>query len=137
MSANRPLPRWADIALLPLLNLVLAFVVSGLVVLMIGQNPLTAMWAILTGACDAGRYGVAALMLLLLLGVFLGMGAKALKVVQGRPSWEARQSAHRDTWMNASPIVVLLLLALGAGIALPPPATALLHEAARLLEGVP
>jgi len=100
-------------------------------------GPFVSEWAILAGACDAGRYGVAALMLLLLLGVFLGMGATALKVVQGRPSWEARQSAHRDTWMNASPIVVLLLLALGAGIALPPPATALLHEAARLLEGVP
>jgi general nucleoside transport system permease protein len=54
MSALRPLPRWADIALLPLLNLTLAFVVSGLVVLMIGQNPLVAMWAIVTGAFGSG-----------------------------------------------------------------------------------
>ena len=38
----RPLPRWADIALLPVLNLVLAFVVAGLVVLAIGQNPFVA-----------------------------------------------------------------------------------------------
>jgi ABC-type uncharacterized transport system permease subunit len=50
MSAVRPLPRWADIALLPLLNLALAFVVSGLVVLMIGQNPVDAMFAIVDGA---------------------------------------------------------------------------------------
>jgi general nucleoside transport system permease protein len=54
MSANRPLPRWADIALLPLLNLLLAFIVSGLVVLMIGQNPFVAMWAIVTGAFGNG-----------------------------------------------------------------------------------
>jgi simple sugar transport system permease protein len=54
MSALRPLPRWADIALLPLLNLLLAFAVSGLVVLMIGQNPLLAMWAIVTGAFGNG-----------------------------------------------------------------------------------
>lgn len=50
MSSLRPLPRWADIVLLPVLNLVLALAVSGLVVLMIGQNPLEAIWTIITGA---------------------------------------------------------------------------------------
>lgn len=50
MSAMRPLPRWADIALLPLLNLTLALAVSGLVVLMIGQDPLQAIWTIINGA---------------------------------------------------------------------------------------
>jgi ABC-type uncharacterized transport system permease subunit len=54
MSAARPLPKWADVALLPLLNLALAFVVSGLVVLMIGQNPVDAMAAIVTGAFGNG-----------------------------------------------------------------------------------
>ena len=54
MSVRRPLPRWADVTLLPLLNLVLAFVVSGLVVLFIGQNPLAAIWAIVTGAFGNG-----------------------------------------------------------------------------------
>ena len=54
MSAIRPLPRWADIALLPLLNLLLAFVVAGLVVLAIGQDPLAAMGAIVTGAFGNG-----------------------------------------------------------------------------------
>ncbi|ODT83222.1 MAG: sugar ABC transporter permease [Pelagibacterium sp. SCN 64-44] len=54
MSALRPLPRWADVTLLPLLNLALAIFVSGLVVLMIGQNPLTAIWAIVTGAFGNG-----------------------------------------------------------------------------------
>src|SRR5690606_11959082 len=50
MSAARPLPRWADIVLLPVLNLVLALFVSGLVVLMIGHNPLEAIWTIINGA---------------------------------------------------------------------------------------
>lgn len=50
MSALHPLPRWADVALLPLLNLVLALFVSGLVVLFIGHNPLQAIGTILTGA---------------------------------------------------------------------------------------
>jgi len=54
MSALRPLPRWADVVLLPLLNLLLAFIVSGLVVLGIGHNPFTAIWAIVTGAFGNG-----------------------------------------------------------------------------------
>lgn len=54
MSALRPLPRWADVALLPVLNLLLAILVSGLVVLMIGQNPFVAIWAIITGAFGNG-----------------------------------------------------------------------------------
>ncbi len=54
MSALRPLPRWADIALLPVLNLVLAFIVSGIVLLLIGQNPFVALWAIVTGAFGNG-----------------------------------------------------------------------------------
>ena len=54
MSALRPLPRWADILLLPLINLTLAFVVSGLVVLAIGQNPLAALEAIVGGAFGNG-----------------------------------------------------------------------------------
>jgi ABC-type uncharacterized transport system permease subunit len=54
MSALRPLPRWADIILLPLINLLLAFVVSGLVVLAIGQDPLAALNAIVTGAFGNG-----------------------------------------------------------------------------------
>ncbi|HLV85001.1 ABC transporter permease [Devosia alba] len=54
MSALKPLPRWADVALLPLLNLSLAILVSGLVVLMIGQNPFMAIWAVITGAFGSG-----------------------------------------------------------------------------------
>lgn len=54
MSVLRPLPRWADIILLPLINLTLAFVVSGLVVFAIGQDPLAAIQAIITGAFGNG-----------------------------------------------------------------------------------
>jgi simple sugar transport system permease protein len=50
----KPLPRWADVILLPLLNLLLAFAISGLVVLAIGQDPLAALNAITTGAFGNG-----------------------------------------------------------------------------------
>ncbi len=55
MSARRPLPRWADIALLPAINLAMAFLISGLVVLMIGENPLRAVQIIIYGAFGYGN----------------------------------------------------------------------------------
>jgi ABC-type uncharacterized transport system permease subunit len=51
---RKPLPRWADVILLPALNLILAFGISGLVVLMIGENPLEAYRAIFLGAFGSG-----------------------------------------------------------------------------------
>ena len=45
-----PLPRWMELGLLPVLNLVLALVVSGLVVVAIGENPFEALSALVNGA---------------------------------------------------------------------------------------
>ncbi|MCY3879574.1 MAG: ABC transporter permease [Rhodobacteraceae bacterium] len=47
---NSQMPKWADVALIPLLNLLLAFLVSGLVVLWIGENPLHALVIIIKGS---------------------------------------------------------------------------------------
>lgn len=44
------LPRWADLILIPALNLALAFLVAGLVVLFIGENPVRAMQLLLEGS---------------------------------------------------------------------------------------
>ncbi|MBV1703984.1 MAG: ABC transporter permease [Hyphomicrobiales bacterium] len=50
MSVAARLPRWADVALLPAVTVASAFVVAGLVVLAIGQNPLEATRILLVGA---------------------------------------------------------------------------------------
>ncbi|HEY4199271.1 MAG TPA: ABC transporter permease [Devosiaceae bacterium] len=55
MSARRPLPRWADVALLPALNLLLALIISGIVVLIIGQNPFDALRIMVVGAFGYGE----------------------------------------------------------------------------------
>ncbi len=44
------LPRWADVALIPALNLFLALFVSGLVILYVGENPFEAMGILVVGA---------------------------------------------------------------------------------------
>ena len=50
MSSAPPLPRWADVGLLPIINLVIAFFVSGLVVLAVGEDPLRAIGVMVRGA---------------------------------------------------------------------------------------
>jgi simple sugar transport system permease protein len=49
------LPRWVEFGLLPLINVVVAFLVSGLVVLFIGESPLTAVRYLITGALGSGE----------------------------------------------------------------------------------
>ena len=56
MSGARPdLPRWADIGLIPLVNVLLAFIVAGLVVVVIGESPLEAVQVMLSGALGSGE----------------------------------------------------------------------------------
>ncbi len=50
------LPRWADIVLIPAINLVLALVVSGVVVTFIGQDPFEALRIMVNGAVGS-TYG--------------------------------------------------------------------------------
>jgi simple sugar transport system permease protein len=51
MSAARaPLPRWADIVLIPIVNIAMALFVSGLIILAIGENPIEAVGIMLKGA---------------------------------------------------------------------------------------
>ena len=51
MSAPlKPLPVWADVALIPLINVSAAFLISGLVVLAIGENPAEAVKILIGGA---------------------------------------------------------------------------------------
>lgn len=54
---NPALPRWVDLALIPLLNLALAFFVAGLVVLFIGENPVEAMKLLIVGSLGSS-YGI-------------------------------------------------------------------------------
>ena len=44
------LPAWADYGLIPLVNVTAAFLVSGLVVLFIGENPIEAVKLLVWGA---------------------------------------------------------------------------------------
>ena len=49
-SGVRRLPPWVDYGLLPLLNLTVAFLIAGLVVVALGENPLEASGYLIRGA---------------------------------------------------------------------------------------
>ena len=48
------LPAWADYGLIPLINLIVAFLVSGLVVMLAGENPIEAAGILVSGAFGSG-----------------------------------------------------------------------------------
>ena len=48
------LPKWVDFGLLPLINLVVAFLIAGLVVVFVGENPFRAAYLLVTGAFGSG-----------------------------------------------------------------------------------
>lgn len=43
------LPRWADVALIPLINLIIAFAISAVIIFAIGENPWMALWTMIDG----------------------------------------------------------------------------------------
>src|SRR4051795_5923543 len=43
-------PRWADVALIPLINLAVALLIAGCVVVIIGENPIEALGILMRGA---------------------------------------------------------------------------------------
>jgi simple sugar transport system permease protein len=49
------LPAWADYGLIPLINLAVAFIVAGFVVLLVGENPLRAAAILVEGAFGRGQ----------------------------------------------------------------------------------
>ncbi|MBO9628705.1 MAG: ABC transporter permease [Shinella sp.] len=50
------LPAWAEYGLIPLVNLAVAFLISGLVVLIVGESPLEAAYHMVNGAFGRGEY---------------------------------------------------------------------------------
>ena len=55
MAARGELPAWVNLGLLPLLNLTAAFLVSGLIVLALGENPIEAVRLLVFGAFGYGE----------------------------------------------------------------------------------
>ena len=95
--------------------------------------PFVSEFTILNAAFGQGRYVVGGLMLLLLLVVFMGMGATVLAVVQGRPSAKAKGTPFRDRPLTILPPVALMAIVVVLGLYVPGPLHAMISEAVRFL----
>jgi hydrogenase-4 component F len=100
-------------------------------------GPFISEFSILNGAFDAGRFVTAGLFLVLLLVVFIGMGATVLRVVQGRVPIEAADTPFRDSLLTGAPAVIFMALVLLLGLYIPAPLTNLLNNAVNFLEARP
>ena len=100
-------------------------------------GPFLSEFTILRATVAAGRYGVAALLLVLLFVVFVGMGSTVLAVVQGEPRSDLPDTGFRDSLGTVLPIVTLLALVLLLGVYVPPALDRSLQEAARFVEARP
>jgi len=98
-------------------------------------GPFMSELTILQAALSQGRVWVAAVFLLLLLLVFVGMGLTVLHVVQGEPPAEEPAHRFRDSLRTTLPIALMLGVSLLLGLYLPPPVRALLEQAAAYVEG--
>ncbi len=97
-------------------------------------GPFVSEFTILNGALDARRYIVAAVFLVLLMVIFVGMGRTVLTMVQGRPPAAARRTAYRDGFFTVAPVLVSLAIVLLLGIHVPSPLRSLLEAATKFLE---
>jgi len=97
-------------------------------------GPFLSEFTILNAAISGGRYVIAALFLLMLAVVFIGMGATVLTVVQGKPSESASATSFRDGFSTAAPGVILLAFVLVLGVYIPRPVDALIRNAALAFE---
>jgi hydrogenase-4 component F len=105
-------------------------------------GPFFSEFTILRAAFAGGRFVVAALFLLMLIIVFMGMGSTVLAVVQGEPPDDRRpdksvDETFHDSFQTVAPAIGFLALVLMLGLYLPPPLSALLHDAAAFVEGQP
>ncbi|HCM26960.1 MAG TPA: hydrogenase [Treponema sp.] len=95
-------------------------------------GPFVSEFAIVTGAFASGNFLTAALFLVFLLVVFIGMGKTTLRVVQGDMPEGAER--FRDTALTLLPIFAFMALVLMLGLHIPAPLRALIEDAVRFLE---
>ena len=67
---NLALPKWVDYGLMPLINVAVAFLIAGLVVLFVGESPVEAAYLMVRGAFGNG-YNLGFKLILIRLTLFV------------------------------------------------------------------
>ena len=98
-------------------------------------GPFMSEFTIVRAAIFNGQYAVAGLFLLMLVVVFVGMGATVLPLVQGEAT-PSRPDAllTRETFFNVAPPLAFMSLVLLLGLYIPPFVSSLLKDAVATIE---
>ncbi len=95
--------------------------------------PFVSEFTIVNAAFGQHRYIVGGLMLILLLVIFMGMGATVLAVVQGTPSAKAMKTPFHDRSLTIVPPIALMTLVVILGLYVPGPLRGMVDDAVRYL----
>jgi hydrogenase-4 component F len=98
-------------------------------------GPFISEFTILSGAMAARSFVVAALFVVFLAIIFIGMGSTVLAVVQGPVSPAGATTDFRDSFWRTAPMLVALAMVLIMGIWIPGAVYDLVLGAAKTLEG--
>jgi hydrogenase-4 component F len=98
-------------------------------------GPFLSEFTILRGALDQGRFGIAAVYLVLLVLVFVGMATVILRMAQGSPRGTTPRPKQNEAWLSILPPVGLAAAVLVLGVYIPAPLNRVLHLAASALGG--
>jgi hydrogenase-4 component F len=98
-------------------------------------GPFVSEFTIVRATFAAGQPVTAALFLVLLAVVFIGMGVTVLAVVQGEPPPDLPSTPYRDRFATVAPVALALGVVLLLGLFIPPPLDAVLRDAVAQLEG--
>jgi hydrogenase-4 component F len=98
--------------------------------------PFVSEFAILSAAFEERKYAIGATFLILLVVVFIGMGATVLAVVQGKPTEPAAppRVAHKESLFMVGPPALFLVLVLVLGVYVPEPLKDLVDKATHFVE---
>jgi hydrogenase-4 component F len=98
-------------------------------------GPFLSEFTIVSAALTQGHWVVGTLFLVLLIVIFVGMGATVLAVVQGKPPPRFEAEARRESFLTVAPVVAFIGGVLMLGLYLPRPLDALLQGAAGFVQG--
>jgi hydrogenase-4 component F len=109
-------------------------------------GPFVSEFTIVNAAVGSEQFVTAAIFLLLLGVIFIGMGSTVLTMVQGKPpgpntppateeeAEEIEPNNYHDSFATVAPILLFMALVLLLGLYIPPPLESLLRDAAAFLE---
>ena len=97
--------------------------------------PFVSEFGVLRAAVDGGRFGVALGFVGLLAVIFIGMATTVLSVVYGTPNTDSKEPVQGDSPMMVAAPLVFMAAVVCLGVWLPGRLTAVLVDAAKLLDG--